>query len=70
VGYLKFEDVTFVPIQQALIDRKMLTVKEVEYLNNFHQSCRSLVGAHMLAEGGTVNDPGYLWLMKETEQIN
>lgn len=29
-GYLKFEDVTFVPIHQAMIETKMLTTIEVQ----------------------------------------
>jgi len=69
-GYLKFEDVTFVPIHQAMINPQMLTAAEVEYLNNFHVTCRKLVGEHMLANGTSSTDPGYKWLLKETEPIN
>ncbi|OXA57386.1 xaa-Pro aminopeptidase 1 [Folsomia candida] len=69
-GYLKFEDVTFVPIHQAMIETKMLTTIEIEYLNDFHMKCRKLVGEHMLATGSSTSDPGFKWLQRETEPIN
>ena len=34
---LKFEDLTLVPIEKNLIDKKLLTVFEKNWLNKYHQ---------------------------------
>lgn len=36
VGYLGFEKLTFVPIQSKLIDLSLLSVAEVDWLNDYH----------------------------------
>ena len=62
-GFLRFEDLTVVPIQQKMIQPKMLTEKEIDYINQYHQKCRDLVGPLLLSMGKT---DGYNWLVKET----
>ena len=34
---LKFEDLTLVPIDKTLIEKKLLTIFEIKWLNNYHQ---------------------------------
>jgi len=34
---LKFQDLTLVPIDKSLIERKLLTFSEKKWLNNYHQ---------------------------------
>ncbi|XP_058226132.1 aminopeptidase P2 [Rhododendron vialii] len=36
IGYMGFEKLTFVPIQAKLVDLSLLSVAEVEWLNNYH----------------------------------
>ena len=65
-GYLTFEDLTVVPIQQKMIEPKLLTKKEIEYINQYHQKCRDLVGPLLRKMGKT---EGYNWLFRETTPI-
>ena len=65
-GYLTFEDLTLVPIQQKLINPKMLDEVEIKYLNNYHQKCREKVGALLKKMG---KRDGYDWMMRETEPL-
>ncbi|ODN06449.1 Xaa-Pro aminopeptidase 1 [Orchesella cincta] len=69
-GYLTFEDITFVPIQQRMIEVKLLSPVEIEYLNYFHTKCRKVVGSYMESIGIPPSDPGYQWLIKETEHLS
>ncbi|KAL6964795.1 Aminopeptidase P2 [Sarracenia purpurea var. burkii] len=36
IGYMGFEKLTFVPIQAKLVDLSLLSVAEVDWLNNYH----------------------------------
>jgi len=64
--FLTFEDLTLCPIQRKMIDPRLLTRKELDYLNEYHDLCREKVGA-LLRE---MNQHEALnWLMKETEPI-
>lgn len=68
-NFLTFEDVTFVPIQQNMIDINLLSSLEILYLNAYHDLCRTRVGNYMANIGVPSNDLGYQWLMKETKQL-
>ena len=65
-GYLTFEDLTLVPIQNKMILPEMLTQDEINYVNKYHQKCRDLVGP-LLRDMGK-ND-GLQWLIRETATI-
>ena len=41
--FLTFEPVTVVPIQQKMIVADMLSKKELDWLNDYHQTCRDKV---------------------------
>ena len=62
-GFLTFEDLTVVPIQKKMIQPNLLTEKEINYINQYHQKCRDMVGPLLLSMGKT---DGYNWLVKET----
>merc|ERR1719414_770584 len=62
-GYLTFEDLTMVPIQQKLIDPKLLSQDEINYINLYHQKCRDSVGPLLRDMGKT---DGLKWLIRET----
>jgi Xaa-Pro aminopeptidase len=36
-NFYKFENLTYAPYSKELIDTKLLTQSDVEYLNNFHK---------------------------------
>ena len=65
-GYLTFEDLTVVPIQQKLIDPKLLLPDEINYINQYHQKCRDMVGPLMREMG---KKDGLKWLIRETNPI-
>jgi len=65
-GYLTFEDLTVVPIQQKLIDPKLLSPDEINYINMYHQKCRDSVGP-LLRDMG--KSDGLKWLIRETNPI-
>ncbi len=65
-GYLTFEDLTLVPIQQKMIDPHLLSRDEVNYINNYHQKCRDVVGPLLRSMG---KKEGLNWLIRETNPI-
>ena len=65
-GYLTFEDLTVVPIQQKMIAPKMLTKEEIDYVNQYHEKCRDMVGPLLKQMG---KKDGLRWLMQETKPI-
>lgn len=65
-GFLKFETITFAPIQLKMIDANLLTNDEIAWLNEYHKTCRELVGAHLKK----TNKLNVLeWLNKETREL-
>ena len=65
-GYLTFNDLTVVPIQQKMIVPSLLTQDEINYINNYHQRCRDMVGPLLRSMG---KKDGLNWLIKETSPI-
>eukprot|EP01087_Luapelamoeba_hula_P012101 TRINITY_DN3362_c0_g1_i1.p1 TRINITY_DN3362_c0_g1~~TRINITY_DN3362_c0_g1_i1.p1 ORF type:complete len:721 (-),score=114.43 TRINITY_DN3362_c0_g1_i1:88-2250(-) len=58
-----FENHTFVPIQQSLIDTSLLSHEEKAYLNDYHKECREKVSP--LIEDASV----VAWIEKATQPI-
>jgi Xaa-Pro aminopeptidase len=50
-GFLTFEALTLVPLQQKLIDINLLTSEELEWLNNYHELCIDKVGEELKSQG-------------------
>lgn len=65
-GYLRFDTITLVPIQLRMIDVSMLTVQEIDWLNNYHGKCRQVVGDYLEKLG---KHEVKQWLEKETKTI-
>ncbi|KAF6135097.1 hypothetical protein GIB67_040408 [Kingdonia uniflora] len=63
IGYLGFEKLTFVPIQCKMIDLSLVSVTEVDWLNNYHLQVWKKVSP--LLEEGSVRD----WLWNNTRPI-
>ncbi|XP_066141881.1 xaa-Pro aminopeptidase 1 [Euwallacea fornicatus] len=66
-GFLTFETVTFAPKSINLIDVSMLTDKEIEQLNAYHQKCREVVGPLLEKQG---HSDAKAWLWKETKPLS
>ncbi|XVE89684.1 hypothetical protein DITRI_Ditri20bG0015700 [Diplodiscus trichospermus] len=60
--YLGFEKLTFVPIQMKLVDLSLLSVEEIEWLNNYHSQVWEKVSP--LLEGSARE-----WLWNNTQPI-
>ena len=55
--FLKFVPLTFVPIDYRLIDKYILREGEINWLNNYHQTVRKLIGPYL-------NEKERKWLEK------
>jgi len=62
--FLKFVKLTMIPIQKNLIDVSLMTDKELDWLDGYHQEVLSKVGP-LLEEGS----PSMAWLKKSCEPI-
>ncbi|KAF8936708.1 Xaa-Pro aminopeptidase 2, partial [Dissophora ornata] len=62
--YYGFEHVTFVPIQTKLIEKSLLSGKEVEWINQYHRECLAKVGPLLEKDG-----LGSRWLQREAASI-
>nr|XP_042909521.1 xaa-Pro aminopeptidase 1 isoform X2 [Parasteatoda tepidariorum] len=65
-GFLTFEPLTLIPFQTKLLDTSLLTVEEMDWLDNYHQICRDVVGK-ALREQGRLS--AFQWLMRETQPL-
>lgn len=61
--FLTFEPLTLVPYQTKLIDPSLLTAEEIKWINDYHLSCREVVGKVLEEQGQT---SALQWLLKET----
>jgi Xaa-Pro aminopeptidase len=44
VDFLTFEPLTYVPIQRELIDKSLLDLHELTWLNSYHHECARIIG--------------------------
>lgn len=65
-GYLTFEPITVVPIQTRMINASLLTEKEIQWLNDYHDKVRSIVGNELQRQGKM---DIYHWLLQATEPL-
>ncbi|KAG8642492.1 aminopeptidase P1 [Manihot esculenta] len=61
-GYLSFEHITWAPYQSKLIDVGLLMPDEIDWLNNYHSTCRDILAPYL-------DDSENAWLNKATEPI-
>ncbi|CAL4984223.1 unnamed protein product [Urochloa decumbens] len=61
-GYLSFEHITWAPYQAKLIDTKLLTPVEIEWVNTYHSDCRNILEPYL-------NEQEKEWLRNATEPI-
>jgi Xaa-Pro aminopeptidase len=60
--YLGFETITYCPIQKSLIDKSLMTEKEIKWLNQYHAECREKLTP--LLSGYALE-----WLNRSTEPL-
>ena len=60
---LGFETLTFVPIDQSLIDASMLSDRELQWLNDYHAAVLALIGPQLEGEDK-------LWLERQCSPLN
>ncbi|KAL9245990.1 hypothetical protein vseg_019579 [Gypsophila vaccaria] len=61
-GYLEFEHITWAPYQHKLMDLKLLTPEEIDWVNTYHSKCREILAPYL-------NDIEASWLKNATEPI-
>ena len=64
--YLEFNDVTLVPFESKLIDTRLLSREEVDWLNGYHLRVMQEVGAELKRQSRM---KGFYWLMEKTKEI-
>lgn len=65
-NFITLESITFCPKQTKLIDRKLLTREEVQYIDDYHRKCWEVVSPLLEKRG----QPEALeWLRRETQPI-
>lgn len=62
-GFLRFRRLTHVPIQKKLLDLRLLSSREVEWLDSYHDEVREKVGPLLKS------DRAREWLERATEPI-
>ncbi|XP_020843647.1 xaa-Pro aminopeptidase 1 isoform X2 [Phascolarctos cinereus] len=66
-GSLTFDPLTLVPIQTKMIDVDLLTQKECDWLNDYHKTCREVIGKELQKQG---RQEALEWLIRETNPIS
>jgi Xaa-Pro aminopeptidase len=64
VNFLRFEPLTLVPIQREFIDVSLLSIDELNWLNEYHAKCASIIG-DQLKKLNKINI--YNWLIEQTK---
>ena len=61
-GFYEFETLTYVPIDRRLIMVDMLSPQDRHWINQYHQTCRDIIGPRL-------NHETRLWLQRATEPL-
>nr|XP_033802039.1 xaa-Pro aminopeptidase 2 isoform X2 [Geotrypetes seraphini] len=65
--YLTFEAVTLVPYDQKLIDITIMSATQINYLNNYYQTIRNIIGPELQQQK---LEEEYTWLVRNTEPFS
>lgn len=63
---MKFKRITLVPLQQKMMDLKLLDAEEIEWINSYHAQVLDEVGS-LLREQGHRRE--FDWLLEQTLPI-
>ena len=61
--WLKFEKLTYIPLQKKMIDTELLTFDEIQWINNYHEQVRLKIESLMISPRGKK------WLIDATASI-
>ena len=64
--FLRFEPLTFVPIQKEFVEKSLLSEEELKWLNDYHTKCLHLVGEE-LKKANKLDV--YKWLVEQTKPL-
>ena len=64
--FVRFEPLTYVPIQRQLIDVSLLSADEIQWINDYHARCVSVVGDELKRQNKA---DIYNWLIEQTKPI-
>lgn len=65
-GYFQFKETTLLPFETKLIEPSLLTVEQVDYINQYHAKVLQEVGAELKRQS---HMKGFYWLMQKTKTI-
>lgn len=65
-NFLAFNPLTLVPIQTSIVDKSLMTEKQIAWLNSYHDRVFAEVGGYLLARG---RSDAYQWLKKQCVHI-
>jgi Xaa-Pro aminopeptidase len=60
---MRFETLSFIPIDRSAIVKDMLTKEELKWINSYHQKVFEVLAPHL-------NDEEIQWLRNETAELN
>ncbi|XP_070568027.1 xaa-Pro aminopeptidase 1-like isoform X2 [Ptychodera flava] len=63
--YFTFEEVAFVPFEPKLIKYEMMSLDQLNWLNDYHQKVREKVGPRLSQK----NQDAYDWMIRQTEPV-
>lgn len=62
--FLKFDNITMVPIQTKLIDMSLMTEKDIDWVNQYHAKIWDQLSSLL-----SKDQPALAWLHRETQPI-
>ena len=66
VEFVKFEPLTYVPIQKELIQKNLLNEQEIKWINEYHEKCLSITGEVLKKENKL---DVFAWLKEQTTPL-
>lgn len=64
--FLKFESLTYVPIQKELIEKSLLNEFEIKWINDYHERCLHVIGDELIRDR---KFDVLAWLIEQTQYI-
>ncbi len=66
VQFVRFEPLTWVPIQREFIDKSLMNQEEIQWINDYHRKCVELVGNELKRDNKI---DVYEWLIEQAQSI-
>ena len=66
IEFVRFEPLTFVPIQREFIDISLINEEERRWIDRYHAKCADVVGSELIKNN---HHKVYEWLMEKTKPL-